>query len=73
MSENDREVKKQKTIEKLQILNTKAEDVISRLRKDVDKAVNEISEKVRIYYIPLHFFRRHFVYVYAFSILFENN
>ena len=73
MSENDRELKKQKTIKKLHILNTKAEYVISRLRKDVDRAVNEISENVCMYYIPLHFFRRHFVYVYAFSILFENN
>ena len=56
MSENDREVKKQKTIEKLHILNTKAEDVISRLRKDVDRAVNEISEKVCMYYISFAFF-----------------
>ena len=46
MSEHEREMKKQKTIEKLHILSTKAEDVINRLRKDVEKSVNEISEKV---------------------------
>ena len=57
MSENDREVKKQKTIEKLHILNTKAEDVISRLRKDVDRAVNEISEKVCMNNISFAFFK----------------
>ena len=55
MSEHERVSKKQKTKEKLHILRTKAEDVIKRLRKDVEKAVHEISEKVRIF-IYISFF-----------------
>ena len=55
MSEHERERKKQKTIEKLHILSTKAEDVINRIRKDVEKSVNEVSEKVCILLVNCFF------------------